>query len=206
MIGRLSAPIWLFLIGYARSRTIDRSLIGGAVILGVADVTLGLPIIPLTILWTIIIVRLVLDHVIRFIGASIDRLFLVTVAMAVLAPVTQITLEYGTMAVLIALCGHMARNGFGTRASMPLVYIVVLAILYAACQATAFPGFSLIQTIGVGIGTFVLWRGMTVMLVRPALACSIPIARTILMLGGRYSLEIYVGHLIAFKILWALIS
>ena len=96
VIGRLSFPVWFFLIGYATSRDLPAKLWIGATILVLANSVVGLPVLALNALWTIIAIRLVLDRVMAMIGHSIHTLAAAAVIMLLLALPTALISEYGT--------------------------------------------------------------------------------------------------------------
>ena len=62
ILGRLCVPIWFFLVGYAQSRDLSWRLWAGVAILSISNYIGGQPIFPLTILATIIFIRLILDR------------------------------------------------------------------------------------------------------------------------------------------------
>jgi hypothetical protein len=199
--GRLCVPIWLFLIGYSRTTRIDAVLIGSAAFLIVLTYVLGQGVIPLNILVTIILVRLIRDPLLHLIGTSVDRLFLVFAFCAVFAPATQIISDYGTLAVLFALCGSYARNGFGGGKNIPVLLSVATSVLFVACQAALFE-FSAAQTAFVTIGTAAVMAALFHYLPRTAPQTHIrsPFMAAAFRWTGRHTLAIYVGHLALFKI------
>jgi hypothetical protein len=202
VFGRLCVPIWLFLIGYARSRTIDRQLLGGALLLVAVNAALGMDILPVNILWTILLVRLGIDPVMRWINHSIDRLFMVTMAALVLFPLTNAITEYGTLALILAIAGHIARNGFGNpQQKMNVIYGGIAGLLYAGTQFLAFP-FDIFQSAGLFAGTGLAMASLLVYLPQQTTRISHPFATSILHFLGRHTLLIYVVHLVIFKLAW----
>ena len=63
IIGRLSAPIWFFLIGYAHRRDVPRILWAGGLILTISGLAAGQSLFPLNILFMLGLARLVIDPV-----------------------------------------------------------------------------------------------------------------------------------------------
>jgi hypothetical protein len=199
--GRLCVPIWLFLIGYSRTTRIDAALIGSSAFLIVLTYVLGQGIIPLNILVTIILVRLIREPLLRLIGTSADRLFLVFAFCAVFAPATQIMSDYGTLAVLFVLCGSYARNGFDSGKNIPVLLAAATSVLFIACQADLFE-FSTAQTAFVTIGTAAVMTALFRYLPhgKPQTYISSPFIAGAFRWTGRHTLAIYVGHLALFKI------
>src|SRR5262245_51986648 len=64
-VGRIGFPIWFFLVGYAQSRDISPKLVGGALILLVANMFAGMSIFPMNALVTIMLMRLALDGIMK---------------------------------------------------------------------------------------------------------------------------------------------
>lgn len=143
VIGRLCVPIWLFLIGYARSRRIDAPLVLAAAFLTTLHYFVQHEFNALNILWTIILLRLTLNPLMRWIGSSENRLYFITFAFVPLAIITRFAFEYGTMAYIFGIWGYISRNGFTDREGnphkdMPLVYGLLAVALYGAIETMAF--------------------------------------------------------------------
>ncbi len=109
-IGRMSFPVWLFLIGYARSRDLPMKLFIGAGILILADYVVGLPILPLNILVTIAITRLLIDRVAEFSLRGSWYLWGTATFLFLAVLPTAFVSDYGTRAIIIALAGYYLRH------------------------------------------------------------------------------------------------
>lgn len=193
-VGRIGFPIWFFLIGHASSRAISPLLIGGTVILLTANAVVGLPLLPVNALGSIILIRLVIDPLMRVIGTCEMRLFAATALLCLLAPVTNLWWEYGTMALILAMAGHVARRGFGSMREMPLLYGLISVALFVYMQALHFD-FSVAQNVFDAAGSTLVMLALLWYLPRRDVA---PNWRWIKLLGRR-TLEIYVLHLVLFK-------
>lgn len=204
-VGRLSAPVWLFLVGYARSRDLSPRLWIGAGILIVSGL-LGAPFFPLDILVSIIIVRLVLDKTGRFLLLKPSHMLTGMLALALATVPTYVVVDYGALALVLALCGWLVRGvddtpgAPKTRARGFMLFAFMLYIL----TDQIFFGFTQAQFgfIAAGVaGVFLIlyaFREKTY----PRLTANLPgPAAALLRLGGRRTLEIYVGHLVLFRIL-----
>jgi len=86
VVGRMSMPVWLFLVGYAKTRDIPEMLWMGGLILLAGNIIVGMPIFALNILFGIMVVRLTLDKVIAvmFSGNVFVLLGLVLIVFAFL--------------------------------------------------------------------------------------------------------------------------
>ena len=206
VIGRLSAPIWLFLVGYAKSRDFsDRMWIGIALLIGSNYLTTA-SFIPISILGTMLVCRVALDPLMNHIRKNPAALYPITVILCFLTLVTSQVFEYGACAMLAVILGYMTRN----RETLPftrnqfLTYAIVSAFGYYLIQAYYFfPGqFDFAQQVFAGVGLLAVFLGLTCFQPRqyPELTRKLtrPVA-WVIQIGGRYSLEFYVGHLILFR-------
>lgn len=207
VLGRLCVPLWFFLIGYATSREIPiRWLIAG-IILGAVNPLIGLPTLPLVILFTMALARLALDPFWRFI---LDRPVYFWWCMLLLffcGYATDLFLEYGTMGFLLACTGYAARHQeeveevFGE--GMPGLILAVALVAFGALAWFKF-SFSLIEGMvlfGGLIGVFFVLQGFEPKtLPGTAGGVNAPLIRFM----GRYTLEIYVVHLLILKAVFGL--
>lgn len=202
-VGRASAPIWLFLIGYARSRDITALLLISGGILLIANSLVGLPIFPLNILFTIAATRFVLDRLTHAFLKNEDRerRIILLCALVFLIPFTDMISEYGTLALLFALMGYLVRNIIR---GAPLIWVTFIAFgAYGAYEGLIF-GFSppmmavMVLAVGSVIPLLYWFDGRAL----PPLEARLPkILSTMLRFCGRRTLLIYVVHLLLFKIL-----
>lgn len=208
-IGRLSFPVWLFLIGYARSREIGPMLIAGALFIIVIDALLGRDIFPLNILVSILLVRLCLDFVTQkiFVNAAI---FWSAMGLLFFAePVTNMVTEYGSMAIVLAVFGYMTRRSQdGQDLGINMNAMLVFALLSYAFWTQVNFGFSpanmgvMMMGLIVVVGFLPLFRpqdfeNLTTMMPE--------IVARLLKFCGHRTLEIYVIHFVYFKIAYAII-
>lgn len=198
-IGRVCVPIWMFLIGYARNRSIPVELWGGGLILVVSQFVVGQPIFPFNILMTVVFVRLTLNPLMSMIDRHGDWfLYLVLAGLFILAVPTYPFLEYGSTAYLMVLFGLYIRRADMDRARIVMWVSIVSYILY---QQLYF-GFDENSLIFMSAGTV----GMHLILQRfssaqyPQLTKALPSVFVLLIqLCGRQTLMIYVVHLLMFK-------
>lgn len=206
VIGRFSAPIWLFLVGYARSRDLSGRLWLGMGILVLSNYVVGMPVLPLNILATILMCRMAIDPIMDFVTRNPKALYPVTILLFVGTILASSVTEYGTASMLIVMSGYMVRH----RESLPfgrsdiLQFVCVAGILYAFIQAVSFFSFPMYARMGLAVGIM----GLLVFLTRfrpyeyPGLTAALPRPVSgLIRLAGRRTLEFYVLHLLLFKAL-----
>lgn len=202
--GRMSAPVWLFLIGYARSRDLPPKLWGGAGILILASGVFGPAILPTNILVNIVFIRLVLDTVMEKLGGRISNVIEVSVLIVLLLIPTGFITDYGTAGLAVAIFGAYARrvhDGGDHRQAMMISGVAAYG-LYAALFAISF-SFSPAQmaaTFGLSALSFAMAYRFKPSTLSDLTARLPSFAVWFLQLCGRRSLEIYVGHLLVFKL------
>lgn len=204
-VGRLSAPIWLFLIGYANSREIKSLGIGLGILL-LASMATGQALLPLYILATMILIRLTLDPVMNAVRKKPQALYPIFFLLFIITIPVAILVEYGAVALVIAmggyLCRHQVELPWLRKGEVFIFLLLSAAAFYFLTTFFLFPDFSDAQKIVVGggfavimlgLGSFrpVEYEGITRSLPRPVTA--------LLQFCGRRTLEIYVVHLVAFK-------
>ena len=201
-IGRMSMPIWLFLVGYANTREIPTILWGGALVLLASYLVFGNSLLSLNILFTIIITRFVLDALIRLTFQNNEMFFLSIIGLLFLAIPTTFLFDYGTQAFMWALVGYVVRNReqIGWNNGKVLGFMALISIIYMAYQALFF-GFNQSQTvimmICVATSFYFLYNFKGEVL--PDISAKTPVfLQSVIKFCGRKTLHIYVGHLIFF--------
>lgn len=203
VVGRLSAPIWLFLVGYARSRDFSTRMWVAILILSISNFVLGLAILPLNILATILAARLALDPLMNFIRQKPITLYPICVLLfAATIPVSDV-LEYGTEVMMIVMLGYMVRN----RDSLPFTksditqFTLVAATSHIFYQTMVFFTFTTPQLLVVAVGVAGIMLSLTKFqpLEYPVLTARLPgFVTAVLQFCGRRTLEIYVFHIVLF--------
>ena len=198
VLGRLCVPIWLFLIGYAHTRTInDRLILSAIAVSAMTYVGFGY-IEPMNILWTIILVRLLLPHLIRALHHDVGQLVFATIVFIALAPFTRHVFEYGTMAFVFALWGHISRNGFSVYGGRWTGQLYGLCAL-ACYTIIEFINFSFEMTLlpFLVVGMMFIYCLISLYFVRGRVGW-VPFsqnAQKVLYWIGHHTLEFYVAHL-----------
>lgn len=204
IVGRFSAPIWLFLVGYARSRDLSPRMWIGGTILVVSNYVVGMAILPLNILFTILFCRMALDPVMGAIRRNPKALYPIATILFFLTFAAFAIFEYGTAALLIVMTGYLVRNReeWGMSRNDLTQFAGVAALMYACIEVFTFMQYGKFAMMGVAIGLLALV--LFLLKFRPYEYPEItqkmpgPIAGVIRLMGRR-TLEFYVLHLILFK-------
>lgn len=207
--GRMCVPVWFFLIGYANSRDLGPRLWIGAAIVAASDVGAGLYGFPLNILATMAIIRLLIDPLMERAMRSPSHFWGVNTMLFLLIVPTSFVFEYGTHGFILAIFGYLLRRREElTNKELINHYYAFASVSFIGIQTVLF-GFEQPQPMVLAIGilavmamllTFkpaVLGR-LTAMTPRPLV--------WLLQLTGRRTLEIYVAHLLIFKIIGIIVS
>ncbi|HEY8566348.1 MAG TPA: TraX family protein [Beijerinckiaceae bacterium] len=205
--GRIAAPIFFFLIGYARTRQVPASWIVWGLVLTAVDTWTsgeGLGKINLNILINFALVRLLLPEVeSRVMGRPVRVALLVLAIILLIRPFQQV-LEYGAQGWLWALFGLAHRLAAESRSRLD----AALRDGVAFATALAYTGKEIIDyefALAEGIALAVLVGIVTIALARFRRADAVwsppePIAG-FMRFCGRHSLQIYAVTLLAMQIL-----
>ncbi len=201
-VGRLSAPFWLFLVGYARSRDVSLRMWAGLVILTASSFLFGGPLLPLSILLTIILIRLTIDYVGPYMISEQDRMFAVVVVFFFASLPTFVLSDYGSLGYLTALFGYVARlRHEGKKYKDEIFFGFIAFALYLGMTYITFE-FTVLQFALVVAGCIIIYKHLYHFKPEtyPALSegpwrWSVPVLK---FLGNR-TLEIYVLHIVIFR-------
>lgn len=215
--GRWFGATWYVLVGYARSRDLSPPIWIAGLILVLTNMVVGLFVFPLNSLFTIIGIRLVLDRVAAFAFKTWENLFLTLFVMTLLFLPFSYLVENSTVCLLGGMLGfvvrHMRdhpedRNGlFGHPKFLPTILWISI-VAGTAFQIFAFP-FNWVQVLvlipGFAYGLYAF--AYTRMTEYPTLTLWTPtfVVRAIQFMG-RYTMELYVGHLVLFKIIACILA
>ncbi|HOO81928.1 MAG TPA: TraX family protein [Alphaproteobacteria bacterium] len=203
VIGRLSVPVWFFLIGYAKTREVPRLFWILALVVAGSTLVSGEYLFPLNILFTLILARLSVDwlyrHALRNTEAFLGMFFLLSFA----APPSLVFIEYGTLGFLFTLMGALRRHKGDVAAPSWMVWAFFAAgsFAYILVQSLLLPSLSAGQffffVAGMVVLSFLLYR-FNIHVFEKVNVRSFPPA-LLLMLLGRRTLEFYVLHLLVFR-------
>lgn len=205
ILGRLSVPIWFFLIGYASTREVPKLfwILGAAV--AASALVAGEYLFPLNIVFMLIIARLSVDwmftHALRNREAFAGMFFL----LFLMGIPSLAFIEYGTIGLLFTLMGTLKRREDDVKAPRWMLWAFISAsvFVYILIQGLLMPSIS-------GAQLLVFLSGMIVLMIvlnrfRPHVFEKLntktmpPIA--LLQLTGRRTLEIYALHIIILRAL-----
>lgn len=203
VIGRLSVPIWFFLIGYAQTRDVPKLFWVMAVLVVFSALMSGEYLFPLTIIFTLIMARKMTDWMFVRAMRNKEAFAGMFFFLFLLSGPTLIFVEYGTLGLLFTLLGTIRRNDDALQAPRWMFWSFTLAAAaaYILVQSMLMPTLDLAQ-LGVLVG------GMAVLCVwlyryKPRVYEGISLKRfppvALVMLTGRRTLEIYALHLIAIR-------
>lgn len=211
VIGRLGgAPIWFFLVGYSSSRSIPSSWMIGALILAMLSFFLFGQVFSFNVLVTLILLRLLIDPVMAFVMKSRYLFWLSAVLLTFFYIPTNMISEYGTLAIMCGVFGYITKNRkkierftFFTKTDYT-IFMGVLIVVNTVMQSSVF-GFSLIQTTVLAVALAGITVSLSKLKVENIPQITGKAQMSFLQFCGRKSLEIYVGHLAVFKIVfWTL--
>ncbi len=206
VLGRLCVPIWFFLVGYARTDAISaRILLGGAVVT-VSALVAGQYVFPLDILFTIALIRKARQGCAVRATQSPEALRGWMLLLLFAAVPTGLLFEYGTMGMLFALHGFIARNRAAIGDRLKPWHIRLFAFggvfCFALLQGLMMPSLSAAQGGVLFVGLF----AVTALLERFKAAEYPVLTRYVTRPGafliqvmGRRTLEIYVFHILLFR-------
>ena len=206
VIGRLCVPIWFFLIGYARTAEIPRVIWVGAVLVSASCVISGIYILPLNILFSIIIARLLRQEMASHALHNAETLRGMYLILVLAYLPTSILFEYGTLGFLFVVMGFMARNWEEVSQRIAKRYLILyVAMSFAAYwvfQGAIAPEISALQILFLTAGLFlvalILMRFRLVTF--PKLTRAIGPLAGIVRILGRRTLEIYVLHIVMLRV------
>lgn len=202
LVGRLSFPCWMFLIGYANTRRLAPDIIAGAVILLVHNIVMGQYILPLNMLITILTVRALLGKFAVNTFRSRALFFASLVISVILAFPSGMIFEYGALAYMAALFGYYIRH----RQEITLkkweitIFIAVIYFCIVIVEAIFF-GFSHVEALVYAV--LFMAELLVLSLFKPkqfiALTNYMPSFMVeVIRFCGRHTLVIYVMHLLVF--------
>ena len=194
-IGRGSAPIFLFLAGYASSYRFNRELFILACLMTLSNILMGEYLHPLNILFTILIWRGVFSWMEKR-RMVIEKPLEWFIAAAVFILPSYILFQYGTLGLLFAICGYMKR--YPERYSLTTQHLFLAASLIAhAATFTLFFDFGLKDVLLMSLVLAVIYRLLTTFTIHSVdMHCCPAWMVKALTVSSHYSGHIYAIHLI----------
>lgn len=198
-VGRITFPVWFFLIGYARSTKIGTELLWGAVILMASNLWAYYPMFPLNALVSIIVCRLLLRVAERFSLIEKHPLECIVALFFLNVPFTLLW-EYGMVAVMFAFGGRMVR--LGLRGWKYALFWSISVCIFLLWQAHMFDfnheqmAFATFGTIAVCLWLYQYEQQVLTVTLPPAIDGCVKLL-------SRYSLQYYVLHRVLFQMIGA---
>lgn len=202
VVGRMSMPVWLFLVGYANTRQIPEMLWMGALILVAGNIIVGMPIFTLNILFGIMLVRLTLDKIISLMLSNNIAIVMGIVFMLLAFLPTNALIEYGTFCYLFAILGYVIRHNKFTENGLT-VFMLAITLPYLLFEKVIMGMNQTDLYIMAVLVTATIWflqyfKSKECKNIQKQFPGFVVQA---LKFTGRNTLFIYVGHLMLFKIM-----
>ncbi len=204
VFGRLCVPIWFFLIGYAKTREIPKTIWLGAGALVLSSLIAGQYLFPLNILFGLMVTRYAIDGIASRALRTHETLAGMFFLLFLLSYPSMFVVEYGTMGALFAVLGYITRAGEEVEfKKMPIFLFTAGSILvYAIAQALLLPSLSGVQFTVLLLGTAFICMLLSVFqpVTFPRLTKALtPPGAGLFKLLGRHTLAIYVLHILLFR-------
>lgn len=203
VFGRLGFPAWFFLAGFSRGREISQTLWIGAGLVVFGNVAFGQYMFPANALVSFICIRLVIAHYYKQIFSSWEFLLYATIICLLLSLPTNFLFEYGTLVFLLAMFGYAVRNKDDLKIGKEIYFVFACVVMMSATllQIITFglnQAQSIVCFIEMSIIGIILYHFKSIEY--PALTAKLSsFLVKLIQFGGRYTLEIYVFHLLAIK-------
>lgn len=205
VLGRLCVPIWFFLIGYANTREVTRTMYVGTVVMTLSAIMAGQYIFPLTILVTLAITRSIIDGIMVRALRTYETLAGMFFLLLLLSMPAELFFEYGTAGMLFAMIGYMARRPEKVPFERKTIALFIFGVgmVFIIGQGTLLPTLTSDQAVVLLLGTYAVLAMLWFFKPKeyPLLTGQMPWpAVFFLQLFGRRTLEIYVIHVVIFRL------
>lgn len=206
VLGRLSAPIWLFLVGYANTEEKPLYLWAAAVLVQLSAVISGQYLLPLNILFTILLMRHMRRAFVLSATASPESLRGVFLILIFSTLPSAILFEYGAIAMNFVLIGFFVHHREKIYEVIAPRYIILFTVLtffvFFLMEGLSLPTLDAAQALALLLGFVwlggILWTFKSATFPRLTKALPFPLV-WLIQIFGRHTLEIYVFHLILFR-------
>lgn len=203
VLGRLSVPIWFFLIGYAKTAEVPGRLYFWAGLAVASKMAAGEFILPLNILFTIMAARYVRDACAQKALESPEHMRGMVLLILLGTLPTALVLEYGSLVLFFVIHGYMRRNPQAVKVRPLYVRLFLFLTFFAyffmqgATMGTISVDQSVVLAAGLGLVFLILNRFAPAEY--PRLTAALGPFSGLVRLTGRRTLELYVLHLILFR-------
>lgn len=206
IFGRLCIPIWFYLVGYSSSSLNPLRLWVGAVLVFLSALISGQYLFPLNILFTIAAARYLREGVVlRALYSPVTMRGIFLIVLFGTFP-TSLVVEYGSIVMLFVIFGAMMRRREVVKldAKYQKLFVAVSFFVFFFEQGLMLPSVTPSQAITLFLGfvivAAILWQFKPITF--PVLTKKLtPILVYPIQFLGRYTLEIYVFHVIVFRLI-----
>lgn len=205
VIGRLSVPIWFYLIGYADSRKVQPAIWIGGLLVVLSAMMAGEYVLPLSILFTLGFARLYIDRIMVGFLRSYEAFAGAFFLLFFLSIPTMLVFEYGALGVFFTVFGYLRKHKDGLTINRFALFGFIIATLlyYSVISSVIVPSLSYPQMFtllgGIGALGVVFYNFKAIEFTRISTKLGVLLAPFRLM--GRHTLFIYVAHLIVFRVI-----
>lgn len=207
VLGRLCVPIWFFLIGYAESREIPKSFWIGTGVLMISAFVIGQPFLPLPILVTFALGRYCIDGVMHRALRTPETLAGMFFILALSSFHSAVLSEYGTLGLLLMMYGYICRHKEAWVIPLWHKYLFISGVflVFFGHEVFFLPWLSPLQLVSLFVGCVFVFVLLALFRPReyPVLKKYAGIVIPFFQLCGRWSLELYIVHLVLFRVLSA---
>ena len=199
LIGRFAFPLFFFAIGYSLHYRSSALLWGYAVLILAAQAALAFPPLPLNILFSVALSRLMMQLLLRKEAFLAEHPFQILCLCLLYHLGVAFLTDYGAFGLLYLLCGYYTRKCLPRRNLY--AFLGLTTLLHGILQATSYE-FTLLQTCLLALGLALMAYGMAHFTIRPFHSPK-QWASLGMRLLARYSLELYAIHYIALMLISA---
>ena len=205
---RIMIPVFLISVGYNTGRRFNISLLIGAIILTGMNWLLSGQFY-VNILGTFIIVRAIINPIMDFSSKSKKAFWVTYFFLILLIPITELYVEYGTMAVIMAMAGWINKNRCEVsdliiKPSTFFMYTYITFLIYTQFVFNLPLSELFIMSIGTALIFYMLYDFKALLLNSIRRRPKDIIEKFCSFLGHK-SLEIYVVHVIVFQVVLAIV-
>lgn len=203
VIGRLSVPVWFFLIGYANAREVQSVIWIGAIVVALSAIVSGEYLLPMNILVSLALARLWIDRIVAGALQSYESFAGMFFLLFFLSFPSMFLFEYGTMAFMFTVIGFLRRHKEGLNINRLALFgfVAIASIFYTVVSGLLIIDLNYAQLWFLLGGMFCLIVLLFNFEAREFTGASKALGRAIkpFQLMGRHTLFIYVVHLLVFR-------